>query len=208
MACIYKITNLVNDNIYIGKTLRTIKERWREHCKDYQNRDFEKRPLYNAMKKYGIENFVCELVEECYVWDLNDREIYWIEYYDSYHNGYNATRGGDGSSYVDYKMAYQLYQEGKTTGEIARIMGHNRTTIRRWLKSMGYSSEERSSRSTNAAMKPVVMLDKNTNEELKRFDSVSDAERFLGVEPGKSHIIAVCQEKRKTALGYKWKYAD
>lgn len=55
MAYIYKITNKVNNKCYIGKTLKTIEERWIEHCRDYLRRDEEKRPLYSAMKKYGIK---------------------------------------------------------------------------------------------------------------------------------------------------------
>lgn len=50
MAFIYKITNKINGKIYIGKTLKTIEGRWKEHLKDYKRPRFEKRPLYSAMK--------------------------------------------------------------------------------------------------------------------------------------------------------------
>ena len=62
MSYIYKITNIKNSKFYIGKTNRTIEERFKEHCKDYKKRDYEKRPLYTAMRKYGAENFSIELV--------------------------------------------------------------------------------------------------------------------------------------------------
>ena len=55
MAYIYKITNDINDKIYIGKTNFSIEKRFQEHCKDAFRKRNEKRPLYNAMKKYGIE---------------------------------------------------------------------------------------------------------------------------------------------------------
>ena len=49
MAYIYKITNDINDKIYIGKTNQTIKERWRQHCADSKDRIlYEKRPLYSG----------------------------------------------------------------------------------------------------------------------------------------------------------------
>ena len=46
MAYIYKITNQINGKVYIGKTLSSIEERWKEHCKDYKREYCEKRPLY------------------------------------------------------------------------------------------------------------------------------------------------------------------
>ena len=55
---IYKITNDINDKVYIGKTtLSSVEDRFQEHLKDSQRVRFEKRPLYNAISKYGIENF-------------------------------------------------------------------------------------------------------------------------------------------------------
>lgn len=47
------------------------------------------------MRKYGLNNFSFKIIEECSEKKLNDREIYWITFYDSYHNGYNETQGGD-----------------------------------------------------------------------------------------------------------------
>ena len=57
MPYIYKITNINTNKVYIGKTSRTIQERWKEHCKQF-NQDALNRPLYNAMKKYGVDNLV------------------------------------------------------------------------------------------------------------------------------------------------------
>lgn len=64
MTFIYKITNDINQKVYIGKTEKSIKERFKEHCRDYKYPRYEKRPLYAAMKKYGTEHFHVELVEE------------------------------------------------------------------------------------------------------------------------------------------------
>lgn len=84
MPYIYKITNKINGKMYIGKTIFTVEQRWKEHQKDSRRRDFEKRPLYSAIKKYGIENFSIEEVEECPIEILSEREKYWIEYYGSF----------------------------------------------------------------------------------------------------------------------------
>ena len=91
MAYIYKITNDINGKIYIGKTERTPEIRFKEHCRDYRNKSHESRPLYKAMEKYGVEHFHCEIIEQT---DYpEEREKYWIEYYQSFKVGYNATLG-------------------------------------------------------------------------------------------------------------------
>lgn len=77
----YCITNLINGKQYVGKTTSTIEERFREHCRDSRKERCNKRPLYDAMNKYGIENFKIEELEQ--VDDstlLSDREKYWIKY--------------------------------------------------------------------------------------------------------------------------------
>ena len=92
MAYVYKITNRINQKVYIGQTSFSVEKRWKEHVQDI-NKHLD-RPLYRALSKYGIENFSVETIEETD--SPNEREIYWIEYYQSYHNGYNATTGGEG----------------------------------------------------------------------------------------------------------------
>ena len=94
---IYLIENKINDKKYVGKTYLTIQKRWGEHCRDSKRFD---RPLYRAIRKYGIENFSIKELEYCD--NLEEREKYWISFYDSYYNGYNATLGGDGRSYFEY----------------------------------------------------------------------------------------------------------
>lgn len=96
MGIIYKITNLVNKKIYIGQTVRTLEQRWSEHKHTALKEDKTTYPLYNAMRKYGIKSFTIELIEECDNSILNDREQYWISYFNSHgNNGYNATDGGE-----------------------------------------------------------------------------------------------------------------
>ena len=93
MIGIYKITNLINNHCYIGQSV-DIARRWRQHKNDYQ---FSNYPLYAAFRKYGLENFSFEIIEECSINELNEKEIYWIAYYDSYNKGYNQTLGGAGN---------------------------------------------------------------------------------------------------------------
>ena len=77
MAYIYQITNDINNKIYIGKTEFSIEKRFKEHCHDAFQKHCEKRPLYSAIRKYGIEHFHIELLEETEI--PEEREIYWIK---------------------------------------------------------------------------------------------------------------------------------
>lgn len=98
MIGIYKITNQINGKVYIGQSTN-IKRRWRQHQKtayDVNNKDYEK-PLYRAIRKYGIENFIFEILEECLKKELNEKEKRYISLYNSFFNGYNLTLGGDAS---------------------------------------------------------------------------------------------------------------
>ena len=92
---IYKIENKINKHIYIGQSINILK-RWTEHTKD--SKKYLNLTLYKAFNKYGIKNFLFSIIEECQKEKLDEREIYWIKYYDSYKNGYNMTPGGKYSS--------------------------------------------------------------------------------------------------------------
>ena len=207
MAYIYKITNQINGKIYIGKTLSSIEERWKEHCKDYKKERCKKRPLYRAMNKYGIENFTIEQVEECPSKVVNEREIYWIEQYGSFKYGYNATVGGDGKQYLDYDLVYSLYKEGKNLTEISKILKCDTHSVTKILNNFNVSHEERMKQSRNFYRKAVLMIDKETDEILKIFPSIREAGIFLNKSRCRQHIAEVCNGKRNSAYGYKWKFS-
>ena len=121
MSYIYKITNDINEKVYIGKTDYSIEKRFKEHCRDAFRPKEEQRPLYAAMRKYGVNHFHIELIEETN--NSDEREIYWIKFYDSYANGYNATYGGDGKHLYDYKQILARLKEYPYASEIAKEFG-------------------------------------------------------------------------------------
>ena len=92
MVGIYLIKNKVNNCCYIGQSTN-ITRRWRQHKEAAVNN--EEAPLYAAMRKYGIDNFDFSVLEECAVEELNNKEIEYIEKFNSYKQGYNQTRGGN-----------------------------------------------------------------------------------------------------------------
>lgn len=90
---IYKITNLETGQAYIGQSLN-IRERLRTHIKAGLGIDSSANRFYTAMKEIGPENFSYEVLEKCDKEQLNERERYWIDFYDAIGFGYNETKGG------------------------------------------------------------------------------------------------------------------
>jgi group I intron endonuclease len=78
MAKIYKITNTVNQKIYVGCTIKSIDERFQEHKSRAKVAKYKSK-LYNSINKYGIENFTIELVIECKDLEMFNLEIKYIE---------------------------------------------------------------------------------------------------------------------------------
>jgi len=91
MIGIYKIQNTINGKYYIGAS-KDIDRRWNEH-KNCKNEDSL---LSKAIKKHGLDNFSFEIIEECCPDTIYTREIYWINYYNSFRQGYNLNVGGVG----------------------------------------------------------------------------------------------------------------
>ena len=214
MAYIYKITNIINNKCYIGKTLNTVQERWREHCSDYKKRDEEKRPLYSAMKKYGIKNFKIEEIEQCSENIAIEREKYWIEYYGSFHNGYNATLGGDGKAYLDRQLLIKTYNEIQNIKETAKILNIDAGHLSKILKENNIEVKTSQQVINEKYGKAILMLDKDSEKGIQSFVSLADAARFIKNQTNSLadirgmtvHIRQAAQGKRKTAYGYKWKF--
>lgn len=214
MPYIYKITNKMNEKVYIGKTLTTIDERWKRHCIDYKKRNSEQRPLYSAMNKYGIDCFTVEMVEECNEDILSEREKYWIEYYSSFKNGYNATIGGDGKPYVDYDLVVATYQHVQNQTKTAKLLGIDIKTVGKILDIRNIDKCPLSKMDEFKKRSFMVNMFSKDGEYIKSFTSAHEAARYIS--PNKSynavdgvagHILDACKGKRKSAYNYKWSYA-
>lgn len=90
---IYKITNINNEKVYVGRTTSFI-ERLRTHSKRGCGIDRIKGLLYDAMFDEGLENFTFEIIEVCSKDEQPQREKYWISFYKSNEYGYNMNVGG------------------------------------------------------------------------------------------------------------------
>jgi group I intron endonuclease len=109
---IYKYTNLVNGMVYIGQTKQTLEQRDYKHQTQLNDNTY----FHRAIKKYGRENFVLELVEDNISFNkLNEKEKYYIDYFESFYTtgkGYNLTQGGQWSSGTQ-KLTLQQVKEIK-----------------------------------------------------------------------------------------------
>ena len=139
MASIYIIKNNINDKVYIGQTILPINIRFTNHKMASRVEDTK---FYRAIRKYGENNFYIELLETTTIENLNSREKYWINYYDSYKNGYNSTLGGDGVIKLDYELIYSEWLKGKTIIQISKDNKIDRGAISRILKNEFHISEE------------------------------------------------------------------
>lgn len=151
---IYKITNNVNQKIYIGMTSYSIKKRWAEHLSNAKKGN---QVLYKAMRKYGKESFSIDKIDK--VFGLEEALAYeraYIECYGSFSNGYNSTLGGEGvfgykptqkqieksrndqRIEIDKKLLYKLYIEDKlTVTDIGIKLNLSQSTISLRLKDYG-----------------------------------------------------------------------
>lgn len=94
MIGIYRIVNKVNGKCYVGQSVN-VEGRLSNHLKWLSSGSHGNKHLQSAYNKYGADNFITEVLEECSKSDLNAREKYWISYYDSFNSGYNLTTGGE-----------------------------------------------------------------------------------------------------------------
>lgn len=138
MIGIYKITNKLNGKVYIGQAIN-IQRRWNEH----KNSSLNKRkheyntPIHCAIRKYGIENFLFEVLVECCRENLNELEIKYIKQYNANDSnyGYNLTQGGNQFSHftISDEMILTIINKLKTTSDspvkIGKELGVSKSTI-------------------------------------------------------------------------------
>lgn len=138
---IYKITNLINNKVYIGQS-KNPKKRWYEHCLEASNLR-KNQLLYNAIRKYGVNNFKLEVIEGP-IENYNEREIYWIEYYNSYldkSKGYNMTPGGEEPPMFEGENCYFSKYSDKIIEEIQKELINNNLSYEQISKKYNISIE-------------------------------------------------------------------
>ena len=176
MSYIYKIINDINDKVYVGKTEFSIEKRFKEHCQDAFRDRNEKRPLYAAMRKYGIEHFSIELIEETE--KPEEREIYWIGYFDGYTQGYNATKGGDGKKLYDHDAILLRLKEHPYPSDIAKEFGCCKDLIYDIAKKNNIDTRSKSKERWRENLSKRIIAYTKQGDFVKVFPSTAEAAKW------------------------------
>ena len=221
---IYCIENLITNKKYIGQSI-DIENRWKKHITELNNQYHHNDYLQKAWNKYGKNNFGFYVLEYCNKEELNQKEDYYIQKYNTMDRkyGYNLKSGGQDHNFQteevkrkiseSNKKAYQnsnlkdirkidaLNQwadpkiKEKITGENNGMYGKHHTEEAK--KAM--SEKKKGRLSPKRDLTPVYCIELN-----KTYECAAVAARELGIQSG--CILLVCRGERKTTGGYHWKF--
>lgn len=222
-GCIYKITNQINGKFYIGKTIKTLQNRFHNHCYEALKRN-STTYFHRAIRKYGKENFILEEIELCDNKILNEKEVFWIS---KLRPHYNQTNGGEGINGYKYteeqcrKISERMIGKYEGNKNPFYNQTHTKQQKEKWSKMRkgqpspcgftGKSHKEESKNKTSQTLKnnpnvkrtKVFQYDIEGNF-LREFQSFADAAQFVKTSP--SNIKYTCEGKFKHCKGYKWSY--
>ena len=163
---IYKITNIQNQKVYIGQTIRPIEDRFKRHLNDAINNILDTH-FARAIRKYGIDNFIIEEIDTAITQEeLNQKEQKWIQSYNSVQEGYNETD-------AIYKCGGNTYKS-KTQDEMEVIKEKIRQT------KLG---------SKNPMARKIKRINIITGEE-EIFDTIISCAKACGIQNGKTSITS------------------
>lgn len=227
---IYKATNKINGKVYIGQTIRTLEQRKWQHLDAAKNGC--KTHFYNAIRKYGEENFVFEIIDEASsIQELNELERYYIDKFDTIKNGYNMVDGGDNNVMFldDVKQKHLESMRSEETRKKISATLKNYRKEHPWTEEQKRKFAESKYGNKNFAghhltpehreainkklRKKVHCIDENKNV-VAEFNSVRDAAKWWwqnGYEDRKSwddiqNIIKSSAVNNKYIRGLKWIY--
>ena len=179
---IYKITNIQNNKVYIGQPIRPIEQRFHRHLNDALNNILDTH-FARAIRKYGKDSFIIEKIDNAQTQDeLNQKEQYWIKYYNSVEEGYNETD-------AIYKCGGNTYQS-KTEKEMEVI-------------------KEKIRQTKLGAKNPMAQKVKRINiltGEIDYFDTVIDCAKACGIKSGKTSITTRLNGQVKSPFKKTWNF--
>lgn len=218
---IYKIENLINHKKYIGQSIE-IEKRWQKHLQAKD--DFA---IHVALCKYGKDNFSFQIIEECSEDKLDERECYWIKYYNSLvPNGYNMAEGGSNhigrskrKKVKQYSFDGIFIEEYNSIKEAAIAVGGQGSAITcccKGKRNFAYGYQWKYSNSQKE-IKPIIpshygnnyvilQIDKKTNQVIYKYDSLQEATAKSGYS--KEAICSVLRhsKRHKSLGGCIWEY--
>lgn len=206
---IYKATSVTTGKVYIGQSCQTLEKRMSQHLYKATSDYDPNNHFHNAIRKYGFQDFVFQIIEDNIISNevLNEREIYWIKYYNSYYDGYNSTLGGDAGLRRDDLVVVALFHEGYTTKEICEMTGYSRSTIYDSYKANGLQEENNKRKNEQTRLRCSERVEQYSldGKYIKTYESATAAGQELG---NQSAISGVCRQEQSalSAYGYLFKY--
>lgn len=209
MGYIYMITNDINNKKYIGQTINNVQARFTQHKIDARNDS--QLHFHRAIRKYGESHFQISIIEECENDILNDREKYWINYYDSYNKGYNSTLGGDGHPKynITTEQVGKLWDEGFSITEIANKLNISRGAVKIRISAYpNYKKEKSIARGIQKTAEkkyiPVYQWS-GTGELIAKYKSGIEAEQKTGYD---RKAISSAIVKNTFSNGFLWTHGE
>ena len=207
---IYKITS-PSGKVYIGQSIN-IEKRWKLHKGMYYSHGISK--IYNSLKKYGPENHKFEIIEECSIEQLDEREIYWVNYYNSIKEGLNISLGGEGGNMTEEtkqkiskaKKDHICYQNPERGNKISQKLKGRKHIWIKGKEKQGLKQENKFKQHLiKLHSKPIIQMDKHNNI-IKEYSSILEASNHTLIH--RENIGSVLRRKTKTAGGFIWKYKE
>ena len=219
-AGIYKITYPETGKSYIGQSVNIYRRAY-EHINNI-DKDLDY-AIYNALREHGAINFEYDILEMCSRDKkiLNEKEIYWIAYYDTFYNGYNETPGGDSPSITlkvsvsqydyegnfikSYESITQAMAETGANGISKVCKGYSHTSGGYQWFPTGFEHPINLNEISLYGEREILQYDLEGNF-LKSFKSSAEASKAIGVDSGR--IRKAAEEENSNSGGYQWKFAN
>lgn len=219
---IYKATNKINGKSYIGQTCN-FEKRKKQHIRCYEK---ENCYFHRAIQKYGVDCFLWEIIETCQGAEKAfELEKYYIEKFNTYRNGYNMTKGGEGAPYHNARAVVLLTLDGEyvkryDSAQDTEIDGFHNSDVLLSCKNLLHSCKgymfmfEDEYRKNGAkiyrkpepnGMKKIIQCDINGNF-INEFKSVQEAS--IKTNSNRTAISGVLAKRYKTANGFIFVYKE
>ena len=208
MRHIYTFKNLLNDKVYVGQTNNPQK---RKHEHLFEARNGADKLLYYAIRKYGEENFLFEVIEDCEDGQANEREVFWISHFNSFEDGYNMTTGGDhfshseetkhkiGDAFRGRPLSEEHKQKLREANKGKKPPPHSPETLQKMSESMrgkntGPKSEEHRRKLSEARKQWKLTEEQKANIKANK-KPISDETRQKLSDAGRGRVVS--EETRK-----------
>jgi hypothetical protein len=184
---IYKITSPSN-KVYIGQSVDI--ERRFKHYKNIDGIKGQKK-VYYSIQKYGYENHKFEIIEECFLDELNSKEIYWMEFFQSISLGLNICEGGNNFGRIN---------KGVKRSESVKV---KISCTKKLNPRVNTPDMIQNCRNASTTKKPIYQYTLK-GEFIKEWESINEASRKLNIR--NDGISGCLRKQQRTAYGYQWFY--